>query len=148
MYTTQETVHLLCKSILTRLENRKAISFSVEKRQTIQNELYALIGPFIYTEEDLRNQTLDKLGANASILEDSNFSESDQYKSAKSVVRSSFGDDVLNGFYYQKPIRVLAQLIRNYLMESSLIEEVFESDADLDKMIVETIQKFNPELLH
>jgi hypothetical protein len=65
MATQKETVRLLCKSILTRLENNKAISFPPRLRQVVQDEVFGLVKPFILTEEDLRERTLAKMGAKA-----------------------------------------------------------------------------------
>jgi len=63
-------------------------------------------------------------------------------------VKSSFGDDVLNGLYFQRPLKQLAASISQYLMRSSNIDEVYETDEDLEKMIVEIVQKFDAAELH
>ncbi|OFZ83412.1 MAG: hypothetical protein A2583_08565 [Bdellovibrionales bacterium RIFOXYD1_FULL_53_11] len=148
MATTRETVKLLCKSILTRLENKKSIMYPPRLRQIVQDEIYTLIGTFIMTDEDLRDKTLAKMGARADLLQDSQFTESDQYKAARAVVRASFGDDVLNGFYYLKSMKEIAGIIAKYMMRSSHIDDVFDSDEDMERQVVETMQKFNPAELH
>jgi hypothetical protein len=148
MSTQRETVRLLVKSILTRLENQKSISFPPRLRQVVQDEVFGLIGPYILTDEDLRTRTLAKIGAKADVLENSQFTDSDQYKAAKSIIRGTFGDDELNGFYFQKPLKTVAHTIAEYLMRSSHIDDVYETDEDLEKQIVETVQKFNPADLH
>lgn len=147
-FTKRETVHQLCRSIVTRLENRKAISFPVRLRQIVGDEVFHLIGPFILTDEDLRDRTLAKIGAKADVLNDTQFTESAQYKTAKSLVRQTFGDDELNGFYFQKPLKIVAETIVQYLMRSSHIDDVYETDEDLEQQIVEVVQKFNPNDLH
>src|SRR4051812_47488865 len=103
MATHRETLRLLCKSIINRLENNKSISFPPRLRQVVQDEIYGLIGPFILTDEDLRERTLARVGAKAEMLQNSEFTESEQYRAAKAVVRNTFGHDELNGFYFQKP---------------------------------------------
>jgi hypothetical protein len=148
MATQKDTVRLLCKSIMTRLENQKSISFPSRLRQVVQDEVLGLVGPFILTDEDLRERTLSKVGAKAEMLQDSAFTDSDQYRAAKAVVRSSFGHDVLNGFYFQKTPKVVAHTIVQYLMRSSHIDDVYETDEDLEHQIIETIKKFNPAELH
>jgi hypothetical protein len=148
MATQRETVRLLCKSIITRLENNKAISFPPRLRQIVQDEVFGLVGPYILTDEDLKERALAKVGARADLLQDSSFTESDQFKTAKSMVRATFGDDVLNGFYFQKSLKIVAHTIAEYLMRSSHIDDVYESDEDLEKQIVEVVQKFNPADLH
>ena len=146
--TKRDTVRLLCKSIVTRLENRKAISFPSRLRQIVQDEIFDLVGPYILTDEDLRDRTLAKIGASAEVLENSEFTESAQYKAAKSVVRRSFGDDELNGFYFQKPLKVVARTIAEYFMRSSHVDDVYETDDNIEHQIVEMVQKFNPNELH
>lgn len=148
MSTQRETLRLLCKSIITRLENRKSISFPSRLRQIVQDEVFGLISPTVLTEEDLRDKTLARMGAKAELLQDSAFTESEQYRAARAVVRSSFGMDELNGFYFQKPPKSVANTIVQYLMRSSHIDDVYETDEDLEQQIVEVIKNFNPTELH
>ncbi len=146
--TRKETVRILFKSIVTRLENNKSISFPVRLRQIVQDEIVGLVGPYVLTDEDLRERTLAKIGAKAEMLADTKFTDGEQYKAAKAVVRASFGEYELNGFYFQKPIKTVARSIAEYFMRSSHIDDVYESDDDLEQQIVETIQKFKAEDAH
>lgn len=148
MTTQKDTVRLLCKSIINRLENKKSIAFPPRLRQIVQDEIFSLVGPYILTDEDLRERALAKVGAKAELLSDSQFTESDQFRTAKTLVRSTFGDDELNGFYFQKPLKQIAETIGKYFMRSSHIDDVYETDEDLERQIVEVIQKFNPADLH
>lgn len=148
MATQRETVRLLCKSIVTRLENRKAITFPPRLRQIIADEVFGFVGPYILTEEDIRERALAKMGARAEALNDTSIAESDQYKTAKAMVKSSFGDDELNGFYFQKPVKAIAQMVAEYMMRSSHIDDVYETDEDLEKQVVETVKTFKAENVH
>jgi hypothetical protein len=148
MATNRETVRLLCKSIINRLENRKAITFPPRLRQIVQDELFDLVGPYIVSEQDVRERAMARMGAKAEQLSETEFSESEQYKAAKALVKAGLGDDVLNGFYFQKPLKTIAQSIVAYLMRSSHIDDVFETDEDLEKQLVEIVQKFDPAELH
>ncbi len=146
--TQRDTVKLLCKSIVNRLENAKAITFSPRLRQIIQDELYSLLGPGILTEQDLRERALSRMGARAEALADSQFAESDQFKAAKAIVKSTFGDDELNGFFFQTSMRELATRVASYLMRSTHIDDVYETDDEIEKRVIDTIKGFNPENLH
>lgn len=148
MATARETVRILCKSIITRLENKKAIAFPPRLRQIVQDELFDLVGPYILTEQDIRERALAKMGAKADVLKETSFDESDQYKAAKSLVKASIGDDELNGFYFQKSLKVVAQTVAEYLMRSSHIDEVFDSDEEIEKQVVEIVKGFNPKDIH
>jgi hypothetical protein len=148
MTTTRESVRLLCKSIITRLENRKSISFPPRLRQIVADEVFNLVGPYIVSEGDIRERALARMGARAELLQDTQFTESDQFRAAKAVVRGSLGDDELNGFFFQKPLKSVANSIAAYLMRSSHIDDVYESDEELEKQIVETVQGFRVEDAH
>ncbi|MEK6706973.1 MAG: hypothetical protein AAB116_13275 [Candidatus Poribacteria bacterium] len=148
MTTRRDTVALLCKSIVNRLENRKSISFPPRLRQIINEEILGLIGPFILTNQDLRERTLARIGARAEFLQDKQFTESEQYKAARAVIRATFGDDELNGLYFQKPLKSIAAIIVEYFMRSSHIDDVYETDEDLELQIVEVIKNFDESKLH
>jgi len=148
--TNKEHVRLMCTSILNKLENGKSVEFPARLRQVISDELYQLIGTSILTEEDLRERTLAMLGDRAQELASAGeeVTESAQYRTAKAVVRKNFGDDELNGFFFQKTLKALAQMVSEYLMRSSHIDDVFESDEDLEKITIDAIKKFKVENLH
>lgn len=146
--TRKENVKVLCKSIVTRLENNKSIAFPPRLRQVVQDEVYGLISPYIMTDEDLREKALVKMGASAEKLAESNFTETEAFKTVKKMIREGFGDDELNGFYFLKPLKTISGTIASYLMRSHSIDEVYETDEDLEKMIVEIVKTFNPENAH
>lgn len=148
MATQRDTVKLLAKSIINRLENQKSIAFPPRLRQIIQDEIFDLVGPYILTEQDLRERAIAKMGAKTEELENSQFTESDQFKAAKAVVKKSFGDDELNGFYFQRPLKTIADTIVQYFMRSSHIDDVYETDEDLERQIVDVVKRFNPAELH
>lgn len=148
MSTTRETLRTLVKSIVTRLENRKAIQFPPRLRQIVQDEITHLISPTVLTDEDLKEKAIAQMGARSEFLSDQAFTETEQFRAAKAVVRKGFGDDVLHGFYFQKPLKHVADTMVQYFMRSSHIDDVYETDDDLVKQIVEIVQKFNARDAH
>jgi hypothetical protein len=146
--TQRDTVRLLCKSIVTRLENQKAITFPPRLRQIVQDEVFGLVGPYIMTDQDIKEKALARMGVKAEALQETGMAESDQFKAAKAVVRGTLGDDELNGFFFQRPLKEIAGIIVQYLMRSSHIDDVYETDEDLEKQIVDVVKKFNPADLH
>lgn len=143
MATQKETLQLLCKSIITRLENQKAISLPARLRKVVQEEVYHLVSPFILTDEDLKEKILSKIGAKAELLQDTGFTDSEQYRAAQSAVRNLFATEEMNGFYFQKSPQFMASTIVEYLMRSSHIDDVFETDEDLERQIIDIVKKFN-----
>ena len=146
--TTRETIRLLSKSIVTRLENQKSIEFAPRLRHEVQEEVFQLIGRGIFTEQDLRDRALAKMGQKADALSETALAESDQYRAAKAVVRATFGDDELGGLYFQTPLKEIVRQVSAFLMRSSLIDEVYEADDVLEKQIVDIVKKFNPANMH
>ena len=148
MTTQKETLRLLCKSIITRLENQKAITFPPRLRQIVQDEVANLIGPLVLTDEDIRDRVLAKLGAKAEALQDTASTETDQFRAAKAVVRGQVGQDEMNGFYFQKAPKEVANVIVQYLMRSSHIDDVYETDEDLEHKILDIVKKFKASDVH
>jgi hypothetical protein len=148
MPTQRETVRLLMKTIITRLENNKSIAFPPRLRQIVQDEVFGLVGPFILTDEDIRERALAKMGARAEALQGTDFTETEQFRAAKAMVREKLGDDELNGLYFQKPLKNVATMIREYMMRSSHIDEVYETDEDLERAIVESVKRFDVANAH
>lgn len=146
MGTHRELVRVLCKSIITRLENRKAVVFPPRLRQVVQDEVFGLVGPYIMTDEDIRERALAKMGAKPEAMESA--TENEAFRAAKAVVKGTLGDHELNGFYFQKPIKEVAKIIAEYLMRSSHIDDVFESDEEIEQGVVDTIKGFDPADLH
>lgn len=148
MVTQRDTVRLLCKTMVSRLENDQVIMFPPRLRQEVQEELYSKIGPYILTDGDLRERALAKMQAKSDELEESKIAESDQFKAAKAAVKESFGDDELNGFYFQKPLKEIAGMVCAYFMNSSHIEDVFETDEEIERRVVDLVKRFNPDNIH
>ena len=147
-YTTQETVKLLCKSIITRLENLKIIEFDAGQRQVVLDELFSMIGPHVVSEEDLRIRTIEKMGGKAEELQYAGVTESSQFRTARGMLRKEIGENELNGLYFQQTLKELATQVARHLMASKQIDEVYESDQEIERRVVDIIHKFNPANLH
>ncbi len=148
MGTRRETVKQLCRSVLTRLENQSAIQFAPRLRQVIGEELEGLVGPWILTDEDIKDKVVRQMGARAEALSETEFTETEQFRSAKSVIRNQVGENEVHGLYYQRPIKTVAEEMTRYWMRSSHIDDVFWSDDELEKEIVHILRGFDPKQMH
>ena len=146
MTTQKKTLQLLCGSIITRLENKKSITLSSRLRQVVRDEVFALISPIVLTDEDLRERALSQVETQAAALEDAELGEASTYRSAKSMVRGILGAEELNGFYFQRPPKLVAQAIVDYLMRSSHIDDVYETDEELEQQILQIVREFVPHV--
>lgn len=148
MLTKRDHVKVLAKNVISRMEQDEAIALNVRMRQNVYQDLHSKIEAYILTDEDVRKRVLEKLGHKEEELKDSESSESDQYKAAKSIVMNQIGDHAISGLYYQIPLKTLAQMIGQFVMNHSYVEEVFLSDEELEKTIVDFLKRFQPEQLH
>lgn len=148
MRTNRDTVKALLKFVLTRLENLKAITLLPEKRLSALAYFERAMELEILTEQDIHDRTVVRMGANAEALNESEFTETDKYRTARALIRKELGENELNGLYFQKNLKTVSQEITGLLMDCPDVEEVFESDAVIEKAIVEVLQKFDPKNQH
>jgi len=146
--TRRDTVRLLCKHLISRLEHQGVIEFSPKLRQQVQDELWGQIAKVILTDEDFRERALAQVGGKAEEIQDSRFTETEAYRAARNLIKSELGQEELNGFYFQQNLRIVAKLVREYFMSSSLVDDVFETDEEIERRVVEMIQRFKPEDMH
>jgi hypothetical protein len=126
MYTKKEHVKALAKNVVSRLEQDEAIVLNPRTRQLVYQDLF------------LKLEDLDESG----------YTENEQYKAAKSVLMNKFAENAVAGLYYQRPVKSVAQEIGLFLMSHKQVEDVFPSDDELEKSIVEFLKRFNPSQLH
>lgn len=148
MFTKREHVKILSKNVISRLEQDEAIVLNIRMRQNVYQDLYQKIATYIYTDEDIKEKIAEKLGQKVEALSDSESTESDQYKAAKSVLMNQLGENTVAGLYYQQPLKNIAQAIGQFVMGHTYVEDVFLSDEDLEKTVVDFLKKFKPEQLH
>jgi hypothetical protein len=148
MFTKKEHVKILAKNVVSRLEQDQAIVLNPRNRQAIYDDLFTALAPQILTDDEIREKVLQQLGLNADTLVESGSNESDQYKAAKSVIMSKLGENAVMGLYYQKSVKAIALEIVKFMMSNKHVEDVFPSDEELEKTIVDFLKRFNPEQLH
>jgi len=148
VFTKKEHVKILAKNVVSRLEQDQAIVLNPRDRQVIYDDLFTALAPQILTDDEVRVQILAQLGLKADTLVESGANESDQYKAARNVIMSKVGENAVMGLYYQKSIKSIALQIAQFLMNHKAVEDVFPSDEELEKTIVDFLKRFNPEQLH
>jgi hypothetical protein len=148
MFTKKEHVKILAKNVVSRLEQDEAILLNPRARQHVYQDLFLKLEPMILTDEEIREKVIHQLGSNSEALTESGSAESDQFKAAKSAILNKYGENAVMGLYYQHPVKTVAQKIGEFLMNHHQVEDVFPSDEELEKSIVDFLKKFNPDQLH
>jgi hypothetical protein len=148
MYTKREHVKALAKNVVSRLEQDEAIVLNPRTRQMVYQDLYLKLDAMILTDEQIREKVISQLGLKSEELGETGYTENDQYKAAKSVLMNKLGENAVLGLYYQRPVKMVAHEIGLFLMNHNQVEDVFPSDEELEKSIVEFLKRFNPSQLH
>ena len=148
MYTKKEHVKALAKNLVTRLEQDEAIVLNPRTRQIVYQDLFLKLEAMILTDDEIREKVIGQLGLKAEELGETGYTENDQYKAAKNVLMNKLGENAVSGLYYQRPVKMVANEIGMFLMNHNQVEDVFPSDEELEKSIVDFLKKFNPSQLH
>lgn len=148
MFTKKEHIRILAKNVVSRLEQDEAILLNVRARQHVYQDLFLKLEPMILTDEEIRERVLVQIGQESAAFDDSGVTESDQFKSAKAMLMKKLGENAVQGLYYQHPVRTVAIRIAEFMMNHHQVEDVFPSDEELEKTIVEFLKRFNPGQLH
>lgn len=148
MYTKKEHVKALAKNLVTRLEQDEAIVLNPRTRQIVYQDLFLKLEAMILTDDEIREKVIGQLGLKAEELGETGYTENDQYKAAKNVLMNKLGENAVSGLYYQRPVKMVANEVGMFLMNHNQVEDVFPSDEELEKSIVDFLKKFNPSQLH
>jgi hypothetical protein len=148
MTTKKEHIKALAKAVVSRLEQDQAIALNPRNRQMVYQDLFLKLEPVVFTDEDIRERVIAQLGLKAEELGETGYTENDQYRAAKSVLMSKFGENAVSGLYYQLPIKNVAREIGSFLMRHTQVEEVFPTDEELERAIVQFLKRFAPDQLH
>jgi hypothetical protein len=146
--TNRETLRALLKNTLTRLENDQAILLPAHLRLKALDEMEGQFKSLIFTEQDLHDTTIERMGKFAQELSESELTENEQFKTAKAILRKDWGENELHGLFYRKSLKEIAREVTRWVMSNPQVEDVFESDEGLEKKVVEVFQRFNPKNLH
>ncbi|NUM88870.1 MAG: DUF507 family protein [Bdellovibrionales bacterium] len=146
--TNFESIKLLCQSVARRLEQAGMIAIDREKRGDLVDSFAQAMSKHILTQEDMETTVLSSIGEKNEELDDLRLSGGEAYRTLKQSWMSKYGENEVDGLYFQEPIKYIAARMIGWLMKSPFVEEVFEEDAVLEKAIVQTIGSFRRSKLH
>lgn len=146
--TDFESVKLLCQSVIRRLESQRMIAVVKEQRNELLDHLAETIKPQILTQEDMENAVLGQVGEKNEELEELNLSGGEAYRTVRQRWLSKHGEYEVDGLFFQRPIKYVAEWLIAYLFKHPAIDEVFSEDEKLLKVIVNTIGQFRRSKLH
>lgn len=146
--TNFETIKLLCQSVLRKLESQKMIAIDREKRNELTDDMAMFLSSVVLTQEDMEKAVLSSIGSKNETLDELRLTGGEAYRSVRQSWLSRYGENEVDGLYFQEPIKYAAGKLIKYLFESVFVEEVFSEDLDLERAIVSVIANFRRAKLH
>ncbi len=146
--TSFETVKLLAQSVVRRLESQKMIAIIREQRSDLVDDLARHLASHILTQEDMEKNVLESIGEKNEMLDELRLSGGEAYRTLKQTWLSRYGENEVDGLYFQEPVKYTADRVISYLMKSPFVDEVFGEDLVLERTIVSTIAGFRRAKLH
>lgn len=146
--TNFESIKLLSQSVIRRLESQKMVAILREQRNVLTDELANQLAPYILTQEDMEKSVLESIGEKNEELDELRLSGGEAYRTLKQSWISKYGENEVDGLYFQEPVKYTADRVIKFLMKSKFVEEVFSDDQTLERMIVNTIANFRRAKLH
>lgn len=146
--TNFETIKLLAQSVVRRLESQKMIAIIREQRNELNEELSKFLAPYVLTQEDMEKNVLGSIGEKNEMLDELRLSGGEAYRTLKQSWLSRYGENEVDGLYFQEPVKYTADRLIKFFLKSKYVEEVFAEDLVLERAIVATIAGFRRSKLH
>ncbi|MGZ3693736.1 MAG: hypothetical protein ACXWQO_06020, partial [Bdellovibrionota bacterium] len=112
------------------------------------DDLANFLAPHVLTQEDMEKNVLGSIGEKNEMLDELRLSGGEAYRTLKQSWLSRYGENEVDGLYFQEPVKYTADRLIQYFMKSKFVEEVFAEDLVLERTIVGTIAGFRRSKLH
>lgn len=142
-YTNEQSLRTLCNVLLTRLEKGNYIVFNPKDRALVREELYQVMKGVMLTEEDVIEMARDAVSGRAQDIADKNITETDAFKMKKRDIKADFSYNEVAGFYLTSSLREVSGKVSPFLLDCKAIEDVFETDEAIQRMVQESILNFD-----
>lgn len=146
--TNSETVKLLAQSVIRKLESQKMIAIIREQRSELSDDLANFLSPHILTQEDMEKNVMESIGEKNEMLDELRLSGGEAYRTLKQSWLSRYGENEVDGLYFQEPVKYTADRVIKFLLKNDYVDEVFADDLSLERAIVATIAGFRRAKLH
>lgn len=140
--TDNQTIILLVQQIIKRLESNRHIAIIRDQRDSLVEQTATAIRPLVLTHEDMENEVMGNLETKTEELEQLRLSGGEAYRTVRQRWLAKHGEHEVDGLYFQKPIKYIAESIIKFFFSCDLVDEIFAEDNVLLKTIVATIGSF------
>ena len=144
MKTDFETLRALSSYMINLLTESKHIQYPIETRTELIEAVATEFAVSFATEEDIKDQAIEeveeKLGQG--VIE-GDITETEVYNHARKEIIKSFNGEAISGLYLVESLNQVAQRLKNYLLTSEYIDDVYSSDEELIDFIITKIRNFS-----
>ena len=141
--TNESSLRVLSQVLVGRLENQKHIVFDSKNRTMLRDELFRSLRPLVVTEQDLVSMAREAILSRTQDIADQNIAESEAFRMKKKDFKEKYADHEIAGFYLKVPLREVVRKVCEFLFSCDLVEDVFESDEVIQKLVQDSISTFD-----
>jgi hypothetical protein len=146
MRTDFTTLMALSTHTINHLKQDSLIEYNVEKRAALIDALATELGVSFSTDEDIRDQAVEEVEEKFGIDEvTDDITETEMFNHARKEIIKSFQGENLGGLYMVESLHKVSNRVKDFLLTSELVEDVFSTDEDLIEFLVENMRKFSPK---
>lgn len=145
MRTDFNTLIALSTHTINHLKQDSLIEYPVEARADLIDALATELGVSFSTDEDIREQAIEEVEEKFGLDEvTEDITETEMFNHARKEIIKSFQGENLGGLYMVESLHNVANRVKEFLLTSDLIDDVFATDEDLIEFLVANIRKFSP----
>ncbi|MCT4642804.1 MAG: hypothetical protein N4A33_10975 [Bacteriovoracaceae bacterium] len=147
MRTDFNTLIALATHTVNHLTQDNLIEYSADKRADLLDSLATELGVSFSTDEDIRDQAVEEVEEKFGIDEmQEDITETEMFNHARKEIIKSFQGESLGGLYMVESLHNVANRVKDFMLNSDLVEDVFSTDEDLVAFLVTNMRKFNPRV--
>lgn len=148
MRTDFNTLVALATHTINHLKQDSLIEYTAESRADLIEALATELGVSFSTDENIRDQAVEEVEEKFGLDEvTEDITETEMFNHARKEIIKSFQGENLGGLYMVESLHNVANRVKEFMLNSDLVEDVFATDEDLIEFLVANIRKFNPRAL-
>ncbi len=144
MKTDFDTLRTLAVYTIDNLYENKIIEFGPDQRMALIDAMATELGVSFATDEDIKDQAIEdveeKMGAD-NMPDD--ITESEMFNHARKEIIKGFNGENISGLYLVESLRETAIRMKNFLLTSDHVEDVFGTDDEIVSFLIRKIRNFS-----
>lgn len=143
MRTTFDTLIDLSKFTINHLKQGEYIQFTPEDRAALIDALATELNVAFSTDEDIKDQAIEEVEDKFGTDLPDDITETEMFNHARKEIIKSYNGETLSGLYLVESLRNVAYRVKDFLLNSDLIEDVYGSDEEIVNFTVDKMRRFS-----